>query len=114
MKPIKFRGKDILTGKTVYGIGFLSSALSSDYGHLVDEDLKDYSVQRKSVAQFLGYDKNGKEIYSDDRIRVYNYDHRRKVICFRAMNAEDFFTFSDIGQIFNDIELLEESGKNEN
>ena len=121
MRPIKFRGTDILTGNTAFGYGFLYAM--GDYGYLVnsnselipvlvDSDSKFIPVNEKTVAQLVGYDKNGKEIYSDDKIRVY--DHSRYCLAGTGIeDAEDFIKVADIGKTFDNVELYEESEKND-
>ena len=60
-RPIKFRGRDPITGKFVYYDlkvidGYLGTVTTDDYNY----------VQNSSIAQLVGYDKDGKEIYEGD------------------------------------------------
>ena len=63
MRPIKFRGRDIDTGDFVYG----HFAENADGDSLITKDFNvGYQVDPDSVAQFVGYDKNGAEVYEGD------------------------------------------------
>ena len=61
-RPIKFRGRDI-RGRTLFG----------DIRHnnggcfMFDGDFW-YEVDSDSIAQFVGYDKDGREIYEGDEL----------------------------------------------
>lgn len=67
MRKIKFRGKNIKTGEIHYGH-------YSDYpvsgGRIetciTDKNLDGWIVDPETVAQFVGYDEDGKEVYDDD------------------------------------------------
>ncbi len=110
MKKIKFRGTDI-NGHYVYGLltkkkirnnNNLSYAIADGFftqGETIP-------VSEKNIAQFLGYDKNGKEIYDDDAIRVYDSD-RYPLTGNEIEDAADFFKISDIGKTFDNVELVE-------
>lgn len=62
MKKIKFRGKSLDNGKMFYGYLWHSETFGATVNGVV--------VDPESVAQLIGYDKNGKEIYSDDEVDV--------------------------------------------
>ena len=89
MRQIKFRGVCFKTGKMVYGnyIGVPNSALIivpatfSEYEHHTAKLMeytdgnttyhyycKVYSVKPDSVAQLIGYDQDGNEVYEDDKL----------------------------------------------
>ena len=99
MKKIKFRGLGhnekyyfgelvVVNGSTPYintRPGFTSSL-----GEYV-------AVLENSVAQFVGYDKNGKEIYSDDTVvNAYGAE-----IPFSAVQI----SYEDIGKKFTNLRL---------
>ena len=123
MRKIKFRGLAItdMSGKKfepkmVYGNVFNTE--SGDYARIatfknVRGEMFTYNVKPESVAMFIGYDKNGAEIYSDDKIRVYDYS-RYCLAGTGIEEAEDFFKISDVGKTFDNVELLEESEENGN
>ena len=58
---IKFRGRDVKTGEMVYG------SFCRPHGIIPDWDPNlEYVVDPESVAQLVGYDKNGAEVYEGD------------------------------------------------
>ena len=106
MRKIKFRGKRLDNGELIYGdilhygkyehynrhetyIRFYTDPYKLSFSTLpVDSD---------SVAQLVGYDKNGKEIYSDDTVvNVYGAE-----IPFAAV----MISYEDIGKKFTDLRL---------
>jgi len=60
-RTIKFRGRDICTGEFVYG-----DVAHTEVGILIDGR----EVDPDSVAQFVGHDKNGAEVYEGDKILI--------------------------------------------
>ena len=66
MKQIKFRGKSKYSGKIIYG----------DFSYYKDGVyIDDEAVYEDSVAQLVGYDTNGKEVYEDDKLEnIHNPD----------------------------------------
>ena len=96
MKKIKFRAKTF-RDELVYGDLYHDNdclMIRNDDG----KDYLDYYIRPSSIAQFVGYDKNGKEIYSDDKvIDLVNGDE----IFFKDMPIN----FSEIGGKFDDLIL---------
>lgn len=59
------------------------------------------------MKNFVGYDKNGKKIFSDDKIRVKDWNR----YCMAGTGIEiagDFIHVNDIGKTFDNVELIEE------
>lgn len=67
-RTIKFRGKRVDTGEFVYG------DLAHNFGEMFVGNRK---VDPDSVAQLVGYDKDGREVYETDYIIEYNGDVAR-------------------------------------
>ena len=65
MREIKFRGRDLDTGKFVYG-DFVHCVPMSSFPGIVDDDGSVHEVYFDSVAQLIGKDGNGDEIYDGD------------------------------------------------
>lgn len=63
--PIKFRGVDIETGKIVFGVGVKAYNKRAD---IVPKSLVPVEVQAESVAQLVGYDVDGNEVYEGDTL----------------------------------------------
>lgn len=63
--PIKFRGKDILNGNVLYGdlLHAKNELLILEFGTKVAR-----TVAKNSVAQLVGYDAEGKEVYEGDTL----------------------------------------------
>ena len=111
MRTIKFRGKRLDNGELIYGDILHYGKYETCIRSYLFPDKNSFStlpVDPESVAQLIGFDKNGEEIYSDDKIRVYDYGVEPKI-----WDAGDFFNVSEIGEEFDFIELLEEAEKND-
>ena len=67
--PIKFRGKSEVTGKTIYGIGV---KIYPDYSTMILDSLACEDVEENSVAQLVGYDADGNEVYEGDKLYYYH------------------------------------------
>lgn len=63
--PLKFRGVDIDTGDFVYAeLGQISEETRPDYVTFLIDGLP--VVRTDSIAQLLGYDEDGNEVYEGD------------------------------------------------
>lgn len=65
MRTIKFRGVTS-KGKIVYGYAFKYFKQKSWY--ILDERAEQWRIKSESLAQFVGYDANGKEVYEGDTL----------------------------------------------
>ena len=73
-RPIKFRGRNIDTGEVVFGdlriIG-IRPHIFKEAQCYYDEEL--IEVDEDSVAQLVGYDRDGREVYEGDEL-ADNYE----------------------------------------
>ena len=122
MKKIKFRGLAIedYTGKPITEKKFVYGNVwaNEDNSYVITGEYKDkkgccynYKVDPDSIAQLIGYDKNGDEFYSDDKI---SYRIRDLTDVTKVLSVGNFFNVSEIGGKFDYVELLKERGENEN
>ena len=100
MRTIKFRGKRLDNGELIYGDILHYGKYETCIRSYLFPDKNSFStlpVDSNSVAQLVGYDKNGKEIYSDDTVvNAYGAE-----IPFSAMQI----SYEDIGKKFTDLRL---------
>ena len=67
MRPVKFRGRDIDTGEFVYAeLGEVSAKLNPEYLTFITDDV--HTIAEDSIAQLVGYDCNGREVYEGDEL----------------------------------------------
>ena len=69
-RPIKFRGRLWDTGEFVFG-----NFVTDDQEYLLKFDADSFTcparifkIQKASIAQLVGYDKDGNEVYEDDEV----------------------------------------------
>ena len=82
MRPIKFRGRDVTTGTVIYG-NFVYDAVGKPFIVLYKSkhEFELAHVDPDSVAQLVGYDGNGKEVYEGDTvIEEYTEGERKEHI----------------------------------
>ena len=96
MKQIKFRGYWIHGGSYIYGCGV---KVDSTGTYIITNDLLNLEVDPDSVAQFIGYDCDDKEFYSDDIV----IDHDGVECPFYIL----LFEYDEIGSKFINIKLKE-------
>ena len=108
MRPIKFRGRDIDTGKFVYG-NLLSTVFGTyiyDARGITFNPCDCCMVESKSVAQFVGLDADGREVYEGD---VLTFEHDGK--CYEYTAGLQPFARNDDGLVhykFDSLQLKEE------
>ena len=67
MNIIKFRGKKRKDGKFIYG-SYVHITPMSSFPSIIDNEGFYEEVDPDSVAQFVGYDADGKEVYEGDKL----------------------------------------------
>jgi len=65
MREIKFRGRDVDTGRMVYGY-FIVGRCGEPC--IATNRTAAYEVEPNSVAQLVGHDSNGNEVYEGDTL----------------------------------------------
>lgn len=81
----KFRARDGLSKKIIYGVGIQETHLAYDY--LVTENLKHEPVERTFIAQHVAFDKDGKEVYDDDILVDENGNEFKVVSALQNSNT---------------------------
>jgi len=143
MRTIKFRGKTELTGEWVYGFFSMGGSVRFEHQnqderivprYLIDDGLL-HDVIPETIGQFTGLtDKNGKEIYEGDIIKIVekfddeNVYTSNGVVCFEEgiyelqngkhfaylgwlMHNDDITKLEVIGNIHDNPELIKKGGQ---
>lgn len=73
-RTIKFRGRDIDTGKFVSAeLGQISAEINDEYLTFITDDV--HLVDADSIAQLVGYDCDGREVYEGDELISVDGDY---------------------------------------
>lgn len=75
MRQIKFRGISTKTGKFVYGY-YVPQCPMSSFPGIVDGNDLIHEVKHDSIAQLVGYDKDGQEVYEGDTVYLGGKDYK--------------------------------------
>ena len=71
MRKIKFRGKNIWSGKMIFG-DFLDDGKEVFIRDINAENKPFVQIESDSVTQLVGYDSDGKEVYEGDELIAEN------------------------------------------
>ena len=86
MRQIKFRGRSLYSGELVYG----NLTHGTDGNFYIFDGRRPHWVDPESVAQLVGHDKNGKEVYEGDVViddSIFGNEYRARlrsdaIICY--------------------------------
>ena len=128
MREVKFRGKEIGTGKVVFG-NYIKYEHMGKVKHIIVTNwaqvyVNSYFCFAKSIGQYTGVnDKNGKEIYEGDVVKFGNTLYE-VIFDVHMFNLKDFYCscldyptdafseggwcFEVVGNIYENPELLKE------
>ena len=105
MRPIKFRGRDYFTGEWHYGF-----YLEDEDGVNIFENKCAYLVGPDSVAQLVGYDKDGNEVYEGDTVQSV-VEHGIATVYTAELHAAGRDSAGLCHYNFKDTRLLTEAEK---
>ena len=100
MKEIKFRGKT-RDGRIVFG-DFIRLGEQVCIGNI----FRNVKVLPGSVAQLIGYDANGEEIYDGDSLK--DFTGNTCTLSIGIMNDETDFISDNLGDNFSRLKLVKE------
>jgi hypothetical protein len=114
---IKFRAKRVDNGEWV--VGDLNQKPIHYDCQIIQDGVIHYSVDRKTVCQFVGRLKSGDEVYINDLIQhgetIRIVEYRNGNTCLIRQNKQDtiLLSFSEnpkkVGNIFDNPELLQDA-----
>lgn len=97
MRQIKFRGKVLDTsldaGRIVYGsfVEYAEKFQGSTHWIIPLNDDRGYPVEPESVAQFVGFDVDGKEVYDGDTVTNEQGEIFQAFLIDAVLTNEGFF-----------------------
>lgn len=96
MRQIKFRGIDIETGAIRYG--YLVVYDDTGHSHWLHPTggERNYPVKPDSIAQLVGYDKDGKEVYEGDILAREFDEYKAHLGSFATAQDGCYITASQI------------------
>ena len=112
MTKIKFRAKDLKTGEYHYGdllqhenqTAICTSAYAFVYCAVKKKSVQGvFNVDPETVAQFVGYDKDGNELYEGDPVRDENGEG------WVSLLGRASLQFKEIGATFDSQTLVKDS-----
>mgnify|MGYP007101845642 CR=1 FL=1 len=90
LEKIKFRGKRIENGEFVYG-----DLIQLQPVRIVNEE-GEFPIQPESVAQFIGYDIDGDELYTGDHVANVDYGYSGVSLAAKLLTFEEYLTYEAV------------------
>ncbi len=95
--PIKFRGK-AENGEYVYG-DLMQGNYDESAFHIKPRKKRPVYVDKNSVAQLVGYDSNGDEVYEGDIVNAFLDDEPEPVYDFYAALLNNFLATKNLKNV---------------
>jgi len=92
-KAIKFRGVDRKSGEMVYG-DLIQPCVETEFYPTIKAGFGEYhEVEPESIAQYVGVDHSGKEVYENDKLINYKGEEFTALLTDNVLTAKGFIHY---------------------